>query len=52
MEDLPFAAGLQILHAEDYAHNRQRIWSRNKALSEFDSLQLIEDAFEKLTPCQ
>jgi len=52
MEDLPFAAGLQILHAEDYAHNRPRIWSRNKAVSEFDSLQLIEDAFEKLTPCQ
>ncbi|MEN9535096.1 MAG: hypothetical protein RLZ22_158 [Verrucomicrobiota bacterium] len=48
MEDLPFAAGLQILHAEDYAHNRPRIWSRNKAVSEFDSLQLIEDAFQNL----
>lgn len=48
MEDLPFAAGLQILHADDYAHGRRRVWSRDKAVSAFDSMQLIEDAFSKL----
>lgn len=48
MEDLPFAAGLQILYAEDYAHGRRRVWSRDKAVSAFDSMSLIEDAFSKL----
>lgn len=48
MEDLPFAAGLQILYAEDYAHGRRRVWSRDKAVSAFDSMSLIENAFSKL----
>ena len=48
MENLPFAAGLQILHADDYAHGRRRVWSRDKEASAFDSMSLIEDAFSKL----
>lgn len=49
MEELPFSAGLQILHADDYANGRARIWSRDKKAEEFDSLALIEDAFSKIT---
>ena len=49
LEDLPFAAGLQILHADDFAHGRKRVWGRNNRATDFDSLAAIEAAFENLT---
>lgn len=48
MEDLPFAAGLQIIHADDYSKGIERTWTRNQRAGSFDSLALIEDAFSKL----
>jgi hypothetical protein len=48
VEELPFAAGLQIIHADDYAHGRARTWERNRRRQDFDSLAIVEDAFSKL----
>jgi hypothetical protein len=48
LEDLPFAAGLQLIHADDHAHGRARRWTRNSRRTDFDSLAAIDAAFEKL----
>lgn len=48
MEELPFAAGLQIIHADDYSNGRERRWSRNNRAGSFDSLATIEERFSKL----
>lgn len=48
LEDLPFAAGLQILHADDTAHGRRRPWASNRRATDFDSLAAIEAAFANL----
>jgi len=48
MEDLPFAAGLQIIHADDYVNGVERRWTRNERAGSFDSLAIIEEAFSKL----
>ena len=49
LEDLPFAAGLQIIHADDAAHGRKRAWTRNSRKVDFDSLAAIDAAFAKIT---
>jgi hypothetical protein len=46
MEELPIAAGLQILDCDSYAAGHQRTY-RNDA-SPFDSRALIDKAFAKL----
>jgi len=46
MEELPIAAGLQILDCESYANGHQRIY-RNDAV-QFDSRALIDSALAKL----
>jgi len=48
MEDLPFAAGLQIIHADDYSKGIERRWISNNTAASFDSMALIEDAFSKI----
>ena len=48
MEELPFAAGLQIIHADDYSKGIERTWTRNECAGSFDSLAIIEEAFSKL----
>lgn len=48
MEELPFAAGLQIIHADDYSKGIGRTWTRNERVGSFDSLTIIEEAFSKL----
>lgn len=48
MEDLPFAAGLQIIHADDYANGVERQWTNDSRRPSFDSLATIEAAFSKL----
>jgi len=48
MEELPFAAGLQMIHADDYANGVERRWTRNERAGSFDSMAIIEDAFSKL----
>lgn len=48
MEELPFAAGLQIIHADDYHNNVDRRWTRDNTAASFDSLSVIEEAFSKL----
>lgn len=49
LEDLPFGAGLQIIHTDDFAHGRRRTWSRNSRKVDFDSLAAIDAAFKNLT---
>lgn len=49
LEELPFGAGLQIIHADDYAHGRRRDWARNSRKVDFDSLAAIDAAFKNLT---
>jgi hypothetical protein len=46
MEELPIAAGLQILDCDSYANGYQRTYRNSSAL--FDSRALIDNAFEKL----
>ena len=48
LEDLPFAAGLQIIHADDAAHGRKRAWSRNNRATDFDSVAAIDEALARL----
>lgn len=48
MEELPFAAGLQIIHADDYSKGIERKWCRDERASSFDSMAIIEEAFSKL----
>lgn len=48
MEELPFAAGLQIIHADDHANGVERKWNNDNRHSSFDSLATIEAAFAKL----
>jgi len=48
MEELPFAAGLQIIHADDYSNGRERRWCRDERAASFDSLASIEAAFAKI----
>jgi len=45
MYSLPFAVGLQILHADDTGKGRQRPWRNSGSKSKIDALAKIEDAF-------
>ena len=47
MEELPFAAGLQLLHADDYANGRHSAWANNNASVNVDALATIEDTLAK-----
>lgn len=47
MDDLPLAAGLQIIDADLYAKGIERVYCRGNAKSNFDSLRVIEEAFQK-----
>lgn len=46
MEDLPIAAGLQIIDAELYSKGIDRVYVSSKPA--FDSLALIDKALKKL----
>ena len=52
MEELPIAAGLQIIDADLYAKGIPRVYSRTDKRKDFDSLRLIEDGIKKLTQRQ
>jgi len=47
MEELPFAAGLQLLHADDYVNGRHSAWANNNASVNVDALATIEDTLAK-----
>jgi len=47
MEELPFAAGLQLLHADDYANGRHSAWANNNASVDIDALANIEATLAK-----
>jgi hypothetical protein len=47
LEELPFAAGLQLLQADDYTKGIHRPWSRNNASVDIDALATIEDTLAK-----
>lgn len=49
MEELPLAAGLQIIDADLYAKGVKRVHARRNPASDFDSRNLIDEAFKKLT---
>jgi hypothetical protein len=46
MEEIPFAAGLQIIDAEHYSNGIPRVY-RNSTNS-FDSQRLIDETFSKV----
>lgn len=48
MEDLPIAAGLQIIDADLYAKGIQRVYVKDHHKSSFDSRCLIDETFQKL----
>ena len=48
MEEIPLAAGLQIIDADLYAKGVERVYSRNNTRADFDSLHLIDETFSKL----
>lgn len=50
MEELPFSAGLQLIDADLYNKGIERVYVNSA--SDFDALSLIENAFQKLEPCQ
>jgi hypothetical protein len=52
MWEIPYAAGLQILDADSFARGIPRVYLRNNAKEDFDSLAEIERIFKKITPCQ
>ncbi len=47
MEELPFAAGLQLMHADDYVNGRHSAWANNNASVNVDALATIEDTLAK-----
>lgn len=48
MEELPIAAGLQIIDADLYAKGIERVYTRDNAKANFDSLRLIDERFANL----
>ena len=48
MDELPLAAGLQIIDADLFAKGIERVYSRGNAKANFDSLRIIDEAFKKL----
>ena len=48
MEELPISAGMQIIDADLYTKGIPRVYRPQR--SDFDSRQLIDEAFSKLIP--
>lgn len=48
MEELPVAAGLQIIDADLFSKGIHREWTNGGGSSHFDSAAVIEEAFQKL----
>jgi hypothetical protein len=48
MEEIPLAAGLQIIDADLYAKGVERVYTRGNPDADFDSLRLIDETFAKL----
>ena len=46
MEEIPYAAGLQIIDADLFAKGINRMWTSGG--SHFDSSAVIDEAFKKL----
>ena len=46
--EMPIAAGLQIIDAELYTKGIQRVYTRDNAKANFDSLRLIDERFANL----
>jgi hypothetical protein len=51
MWEIPYAAGLQILDADSFARGIPRVYLRNNAKEDFDSLAEIERIFKKIDLC-
>jgi hypothetical protein len=45
---IPYAVGLQLIHADDYYNGVERVWNSTSNSPSFDSMALIEEAFSKL----
>lgn len=46
MEEVPFAAGLQILFCDSLATGRKPRWTRNRTTASVDALAMLEAALE------
>jgi hypothetical protein len=47
VEELPFAAGLQLLHCDGMANGQPRVWTNTQAGNSVDALALLDEAFAK-----
>ena len=47
LEELPFAAGLQLIHAEDFASGREKEWAFNESPTDVDSLAMLDAALSR-----
>jgi hypothetical protein len=45
---IPYAVGLQMIHCDDYYHGVDRVWNSTSNAESFDSMTIIEQAFERL----
>lgn len=48
MDEIPLAAGLQIIDADLYSKGVERVYARGNTAADFDSLRLIDETFSKL----
>ena len=47
VEELPFAAGLQLLHCDGMASGQTRVWTNTQAGNSVDALALLEDVLSR-----
>jgi hypothetical protein len=47
VEELPFAAGLQLLHCDGMASGQTRVWTNAQAGNSVDALALLDDVLSR-----
>jgi hypothetical protein len=47
VEELPFAAGLQLLHCDGMASGQTRVWTNAQAGNSVDVLALLDDVLSR-----
>jgi hypothetical protein len=47
VEELPFAAGLQLLHCDGMASGQTRVWTNAQASNSVDALALLDDVLSR-----
>jgi hypothetical protein len=47
VEELPFAAGLQLLHCDGMASGQTRVWTNAQAGNSVDALALLDEVLSR-----